>query len=231
MRTYSVIYNYRIHQTFHTLGNIFLVAAVIGMIFLFAPIIHQEVFYNIHKLSHKRPQKTPMGMLVERIRAEQQYQAFVEDKARELGAPNTSFSIVIPKIGAKAGVTANVYTEDERSYLEALKSGVAHAAGTVFPGMEGTIFLFAHSTDAPINFARYNAVFYLLREMLPEDDIFIFFNNKFYPYKVIERKVVESDDISWIADAQSHGQRLVLQTCWPPGTTVKRLLVIAEPQK
>jgi len=44
--------------------------------------------------------------------------------------------------------------------------------------MKGTIFLFAHSTDAPWNIIRYNAVFYLLRELDAGDGIIVFFLGK-----------------------------------------------------
>jgi len=43
--------------------------------------------------------------------------------------------------------------------LPILQKGIAHAQGSVFPGMQGNIYLFAHSTDNWWNVGRYNAVF------------------------------------------------------------------------
>src|SRR3989344_9329969 len=44
--------------------------------------------------------------------------------------PATYFSIEIPKIGAVSQVIPNVDTHNQKVYGEALKKGVAHAAGT-----------------------------------------------------------------------------------------------------
>lgn len=212
-------------EILHIAGTGMIVAAVGGLIFTFGPVAREEIGYRISK----QQTSTPLGILVDSAQAEQEYREFVDSKAVELGVTDTSFSIVVPKINAQGIVIANVSSADAKEYQEALTRGVAHAAGTVFPGMKGTTFLFAHSTDAPLNIARYNAVFYLLRELESGDEIFVFFGGKFYPYLVSDKKIVEPDDVSWITNAQSTPEQLVLQTCWPPGTTLKRLLVVAKP--
>lgn len=147
-------------------------------------------------------------------------------EAEEWGV-DTNFSIVVPAIDAKSRVVANVdpYSEDE--YKEALKHGVAHASGTSKPGGSGTVYLFAHSTDTSFNVARYNAVFYQLKSLQYDDRVFVFYNQQLFEYRVIERHVVAADDISWLEDTEHKG-RLILQTCDPPGTTWKRLLMVAE---
>lgn len=147
-------------------------------------------------------------------------------------APDAWFSIVIPKIQAKAKVMPNVDAGNKREYLAALKQGVAHAAGTGLPGVETdvnrTIVLFAHSTDAPWNMARYNAVFYLLNKLDKGDKIEIYFQGVKHGYQVEELKVVAATDVSYFAK-QTQEEVLILQTCYPPGTTWKRLLVVARP--
>lgn len=142
-------------------------------------------------------------------------------------APDPSFSIVIPKIEAKAKIIANVDPRDQASYSQALKIGVAHAAGSGFPGMGETVWLFAHSTDTPWHIVRYNAVFYLLRKLEPEDEVIVFFAGKRFNYRVFEKKIVEASDTSFLENEGE--ERLVLQTCWPPGTSLKRLIVLAKP--
>jgi sortase A len=115
--------------------------------------------------------------------------------------------------------------------LPILQRGVAHALGTVFPGMSGNIYLFAHSTDNFWNVGRYNAIFYLLKNLVPGDEIVIFYQDKRYDYRVVETRVVEASDVSYITKSQEGQQEtLILQTCWPPGTTWKRFLVIATPK-
>jgi len=143
---------------------------------------------------------------------------------------DTNFNVLIPKIGANAKVFPNVDPSNEDGFLPLLQEGVAHAQGTVFPGMKGNIYLFAHSTDSFWNVGRYNAIFYLLKDLSVGDQVAIFFENKRHNYFVSETKVVDADDISYIANANTGKEQLILQTCWPPGTTWKRLIVIAKPK-
>ena len=138
------------------------------------------------------------------------------------------FSIIIPKIGANSRVIADVNSGDDKEYLAALKKGVAHALGTDFPGEGGHIFLFAHSADNIFDIGTYNAVFYLLYKLEKDDEINVFYKNKRYIYKVIDKKIVESTDVEYLT-RKTDSEFLTLQTCYPPGTSLKRLLVFAVP--
>lgn len=151
-------------------------------------------------------------------------------KEQILIPPDTDFSIVIPKIGASAKVYPNIDPETEEEFLPILKNGIAHAKGTVFPGFAGNVYLFAHSTDNWWNVGRYNAVFYLLKNMAKGDEIVVFFENKRHDYMVSEVLVMDSRDVSQLTRPQTGDEQLVLQTCWPPGTTWKRLVVLAKPK-
>lgn len=158
-------------------------------------------------------------------------QVLLGAKEQVLVPKDTEFSIVIPKIGASAKVFANVDSSNEKEFLPILTQGVAHAKGTVFPGIIGNIYLFAHSTDNFWDVGRYNAVFYLLKDLQLRDEVIVFFQNKRYEYIVSESKIVNPDDVSHLVDAQKTGKEtLILQTCWPPGTTWQRLLVFAKPK-
>jgi len=141
--------------------------------------------------------------------------------------PN-QFSISIPSIGATANVVSGVDPFDEQSYKEALKEGVAHAVNSGYPGGGGLIYLFAHSTNSPANFAQYNAVFYQLRLLSKGDRIFVNYNGDTYLYFVKEKVVANAKDTHWLT-GKPQTEQLVLQTCDPPGTTLRRLLVVAEP--
>jgi len=136
------------------------------------------------------------------------------------------FSIVVPKIGANARIIANVDASEEKIYLSALNKGVAQALGTDFPGEGGHIFLFAHSTDYFWNVGTYNAIFYLLNKLVTGDEVNIFFKGQRYVYKVVDKKIVDPSQVEYIT-RKTNREFLTLQTCWPPGTTLKRLLVFA----
>jgi sortase A len=136
------------------------------------------------------------------------------------------FSIVVPKIGANAKIIANVDAAEEEVYLNALNKGVAHTLGTAFPGEGGHVFLFAHSTDYFWNVGSYNAIFYLLNKLEIKDEINIYYKGQRYVYQVIGKQVVDPSKVEYLT-RKTNKEFLTLQTCWPPGTTLKRLLVFA----
>ncbi|MCJ7827934.1 sortase [Patescibacteria group bacterium] len=138
------------------------------------------------------------------------------------------FTVLIPKIGVNAYVVADVPVEDEAAYREALKIGVAHARGTYLPGESKTTLIFGHSTNYAWTVSRYNALFYLLKELEPGDETYLFYNEVKYDYRVSRTEIVKVDELAKINDNLEEDQ-LVLMTCWPPGTTWKRLLVWTEP--
>lgn len=141
---------------------------------------------------------------------------------------DSQFSLSIPAIGATANIIRNIDPYDETVYTNALKKGIAHAAGTALPGEGGRIYLFAHSTNSPTNFGEYNAIFYQLRLLKEGDRIFINHNGESHLFIVKEKVIVDANDTHWLTEKGSK-EELVLQTCDPPGTTLRRLLIIAEP--
>jgi sortase A len=231
-----------------TIGNFLVLFAIFGIFSTFGPAIYYEASYRIVQArgvrytvsapliptpvpsNHVGPTPTP-GSSSE--------STGVDNFAQVLGGPtqqilvpkDSEFSILIPKIGASAKVFPNVDPSNEDEFLPILLKGVAHAKGTVFPGMKGNIYLFAHSTDNFWDVGRYNAVFYLLKDLSVGDEVVVFFNNKRHDYVIMDTKVVSPTDISHIVDSQKQNkEQLILQTCWPPGTTWQRLLVFAKPK-
>lgn len=142
------------------------------------------------------------------------------------------FSVKIPKIEAESIIIPNVDAGDPKVYMKALQKGVAHAAGTGLPGVPSeinrTIYLFSHSTSAPSLVRFYNAQFYLLHKMEVGDEIDVTFWTKSYRYRVTEKRITPPSDVSFLTP-QTEKEILVLATCWPPGTTNERLLILAEP--
>lgn len=147
-------------------------------------------------------------------------------KIETLVPEDPNFSIVVPKIGANAKILPNIDAANENIYLNALNKGVAHTLGTAFPGEGGHIFLFAHSTDYFWNVGTYNAVFYLLNKLEIKDKIHLFYKGQHYIYQVIGKTVVAPSRVEYLT-RKTNKEFLTLQTCWPLGTTLKRLLVFA----
>jgi sortase A len=222
-----------------TIGNFLVLFAIFGILGTFGPALYYEVAY---KVTQARGVHYVVSQNVQLPTAQAQTQAvsggtasfadvLAGPKEQILTPKDTDFSILIPKIGASAKVFPNVDVSNQDLFLPILKQGVAHAAGTVFPGMKGNVYLFAHSTDNFWDIGRYNAVFYLLKDLRKGDDVVIFYQNKRYNYVVTGSKIVSPSDISDLVNSQNQNkQQLILQTCWPPGTTLQRLLVFAEPK-
>jgi LPXTG-site transpeptidase (sortase) family protein len=212
----KVLFNY-----LYFWGTCFIVASAAGIILLFAPIANQEVQYQLKSSGIVEHQE----FSAPEVKADEKED--IQKETEALGV-DSEFSIVIPKIDAKSHVIANVDTSKEKEYMDALSKGVAHAKGTFFPGQGKPIFLFAHSTNLPINVSRYNAVFYLLSKLEKGDRVTVYFANKKYEYEVIDSVVKPSTDTSFLYD-QSNTEKLYMMTCTPPGTTWMRLFVIAKP--
>lgn len=138
-----------------------------------------------------------------------------------------NFGIVIPKIRANARVIAGVDWQDSQVYQRALVEGVAQAKGTANPGELGNVFLFSHSSVDFFEANRYNALFYLIDKLVSGDEIIILYQGKKFTYQVTEKKIVASDSIEYVRGDMSK-QTLTLMTCWPAGTTLKRLIVMAD---
>lgn len=193
----------------HPLSRWFLTAGVscigIGLllfILTFFPVINEEVRYDAAQLAPK--QTTGIQKPV-----------------------NDQFGIMIPKIGANAAIIPNVDPYDSRVYQRALTKGVAHAKGSVFPGRVGNMFLFSHSSVNFYEALRFNSVFYLLNKLQPGDQIDIYFETKKFTYTIFESKLVDPNNVSYLME-KTNEKLLTLMTCWPPGTTFKRLIVRAR---
>ncbi len=151
-----------------------------------------------------------------------------QERIKPLVPVDVNFSVVVPKIAANANVIANVDAGNDSVYLPALQQGVAHASGTALPGEGGLIYMFAHSTDYFYNVSSYNAVFYLLYKLEPGDEIDIFYKGVRHKYFVYDRRIVKPDQVEFLTQKTSQ-EELRLQTCWPLGTTLERLIVFARP--
>jgi len=194
------------------LADVLILAGITILVLNFAAPLFYEAKFQINSFSGKRYQ------VVDDIGS----------KGELIIPESLDFGIVIPKIAANAKIFPNVDPFDKKEFLPILRKGVAHAKGTSFPGLGKNIYLFAHSTDAFYNAGRYNAVFYLIGKLNDKDEIDIFYKNKLFRYSVFEKKVVAPGEINYLEPQEE--EILTLQTCYPPGTTLRRLVVRAKLQ-
>lgn len=153
-------------------------------------------------------------------------QAYTQNPEVSISQNKNDPTIYIPKIGAYANIIADVDPFNEKVYKDALKKGVAHARGSAFPGGRGTSFLFAHSSAPPWENTRFNSVFLRLNELEKGDIIVINIYDKEFKYAVYSKKEVWPDEVKYLN--RSDKDELILQTCTPVGTSLKRLIVFAS---
>lgn len=228
---------------FRTIGNFLILFTLFGFFATFGPALYWELHYQLINVFHIKytvaqsvGQSSELGKLVDKIEKQNPhagsslFDSIVNGEKEKILVPqDPAFSVVVPKIGANERIFPNVDPNNEDQYLRVLLQGVAHSKGSAFPGMGGTTYLFAHSADNFWNVGRYNAVFYLLNKMITGDDIAIFYNNQRYNYVVYDTKIVDAFDTQYMSANLGQGEKLILQTCWPPGTAWKRFLVFAKP--
>lgn len=207
------------------MSRIGLLLIIIGSLIIFliyGPVIKEEIAFRADKISGIR---------------------YSLDVNRDLPEPglklirpvDTAFGVIIPKINVNEKIFPDIDPTDPLVYLEVLKSGVAQAKGSTYPDDEenGNIFLFAHSTDAFYNVGKYNASFFLLGKLEEGDEVDIFYNDVRYKYQVTTKGVVSPEKVADFVSSNIGGKTVTLQTCYPPGTTLQRLIVVAkipEPQ-
>ena len=206
-------------------GYLLLNLSLSALLLFLTPILMGELSYWHHQIT------TPRFPSIEEGNNHIGFGELISFEEKGVWSPaDWEFSLIIPSIKLNAKIMPSIDPSDADKYETALRSGVAHAEGPSFPDQPGTVYLFGHSTDYPWNIAHYNALFYSLRYLNQGEEVILIYNNNDYLYQVTEKKVVEPEDLDYLY-SQAGEKRLVLQTCWPPGTSWKRLIIIAKPLK
>lgn len=147
---------------------------------------------------------------------------YIADTAKdsEINLPD---SLIIDKIQVNAPILWQVEPQD---VLKGLDDGIVHFKGTALPNdIDGNIALTGHSSSYPWQKTKYGQVFTLLDKLEVRDQITVIYKKKKYLYEVTNKKVVKPEQVEVL---NSNEARLTLITCWPIGTTLKRLVVQAR---
>ncbi|MDD5147532.1 MAG: sortase [Candidatus Daviesbacteria bacterium] len=216
-------------------GYFLFFAGLMGLTFMLGPVVQTEAGYRISRILGIKKTVPVIASFEQFAQAEATESdaggpvdfSNVSSGGNNIIPVSTEYGVVIEKINANARIIPNVNPGDEEQYVQVLAQGVAEALGSTPPGVPGNLYLFSHSTDAPWNIIRYNAVFYLLKELEPGDGIIIFYKNRRYDYVVFDKTIASPDDISFLTN-RYNAPVVTLQTCDPPGTLLNRLIVRAR---
>ena len=118
----------------------------------------------------------------------------------------------IPKIGLDAYVMSGVGGA-------VLKQAPGHYEETPLPEGQGNSAIAGHRT-------MHGHPFLKLDELAAGDQIVVSTGNGRFIYRVVEKKLVEPEDVS-VLD-QTEVPRLTLTTCDPVGSAAQRLIIVAE---
>ena len=209
------------------LGLAIISLALGGIVRPLIPATRLEASYYLPKIQEKvmRVWVKPTPPLPASV--PQVFTPLLDDSGNEIVPSDKNFSIIVPKIGINASVIPAVDPTNPKEYDEALQKGVAHASTSFFPNENGVVYLFSHSTNYEWFIKDLNAVFYLMKNLDEGDLVILVYKGNRYTYSITEKRIVAPTDVSYLTPMEGE-RKLILQTCWPPGSTAERLLVLAD---
>jgi len=143
-------------------------------------------------------------------------------------APTATPEVIIPKINVEIPVDYSQTTTDESQIENALNSGVVHYPTTSIPGQNGNTAFFGHSSNNIFNPGKYKFAFVLLHTLVPGDTFYLTKDSKVYVYKVFSKTIVDPSDVGVLDPVAGHSATATLITCDPPGTSLKRLIIVGD---
>lgn len=148
------------------------------------------------------------------------FPAFISTNKPTSPRPYNELKVTIPRLNLK-GIKTLVDSND-------IENNLAHLPGSALPGERGNVFISGHSgLPGPLNPSR-KAFFKNLPEMKKGDQIFVEVEGQKFEY-VVEKLIIVDPKETWVINPPDNtGRYLSLMTCVPPGTTLKRLVVLTR---
>lgn len=138
--------------------------------------------------------------------------------------------LIIPKINVDAPIIFSVNASDNNAVEDQLRNGVVHypiANASSQPGQKGATVILGHSSNDVFDEGKYKFIFVQLSKMDIGDNFSINFNGVRYIYTITKKEIIDPKDVSKVT-ADPSKPSVILITCEPPGTALKRLLVFAD---
>lgn len=133
-------------------------------------------------------------------------------------------AIIISKLGIRAPLLWASGTT-QKQLNESLNQGVILYPGSALPGQDGEVVLAGHSSVFPWVKTQYGQVFTLLDKLQAGDTVAIIYGFRQYDYQIIGQEVLNPNQVK-VSDTDR--PVLKITTCWPVGTSAKRLVVYGE---
>lgn len=143
-------------------------------------------------------------------------------------APTATPQVIIPKINVQIPLNFDSNSTNEADIENDLESGVVHYPTTSDPGQNGNSAYFGHSSNNIFNKGKYKFAFVLLHQLVPGDTFYITKDSKVYAYKVFSKTVVDPSEVGVLNPVIDHPATATLITCDPPGTSLRRLVIVGD---
>lgn len=140
--------------------------------------------------------------------------------------------VIIPKINVEIPTVyklppATTEAQLEANIQKALEGGVVHYPSTPDPGEKGNSVFVGHSSNNIFNTGKYKFAFVLLSKLEKGDVFYLTKKGVRYAYKVVDKKIVDPSQVSVLGNTK-YAASATLITCDPPGTSLRRLVVVGE---
>lgn len=150
--------------------------------------------------------------------------------------PTTNISVskepkvIIPKINVEAPVVYGLGSIAEDAVQKALEGGVVHypiPGANSIPGQVGNTVLLGHSSNDVFDTGGYKFIFVQLDQLKEGDTFYLHYEGTRYTYSVTKKEIIDPTEVSKLTQ-KTDKPLVTLLTCTPPGTALKRLLVVGE---
>lgn len=137
---------------------------------------------------------------------------------------NLNVPIVIPP---NVSLLAEDWDQLELDIQKALEDGIVHYPGTARPGQAGNFFLTGHSSYYPWAAGSFKSVFARLPDLNVGDEYWVYYGGDRHRYVIREKNEVRPSTVS-VLDQPTNKRLSTLMTCTPVGTTLRRLVLLAQ---
>jgi LPXTG-site transpeptidase (sortase) family protein len=151
----------------------------------------------------------------------------------QVGPPENR--LIVPKLGLNvplvtpsyASLLAEDWTKVEEDIQNALQLGAVHYPGTARPGQAGNFFVTGHSSYYPWAPGKYKTVFARLHNLDVGDEYYVYYGGDQHRYVIRSKEEVSPTNVN-VLDQPINKRLATLMTCTPVGTTLRRLIILAE---
>lgn len=135
--------------------------------------------------------------------------------------------LIIPKLNVDVPLNFGV---ELSGVMAAMNNGVVHYrinGASAYPGEIGNFVVMGHSAGDVYSSNQYKFIFSGLERLEEGDIMYVHYNSVRYTYKMVGREIILPTEVSKLV-LTTDKPMMTLVTCWPLGTSQKRLLVYAE---